>query len=153
MDNYNSFMVTRVNEFTAIKTGNINKKKSVSGSGGDFFGLLGASEAENSPVVSAPADLSALSNIDALISLNEITDEDANRKTVLQQGENTLDSLEKLRLALINGTITENMVAGLNQTLSTMKQQYVNDRKLMGVIQDIELRAAVELAKLEMASR
>ncbi len=61
-----------------------------------------------------------------------------------------LDVLEELRRRLLTGTLPMSVLLDLKRNISLQKQM-TNDPALTGVIEDIELRAAVELAKLETA--
>ncbi|MEI7668872.1 MAG: flagellar assembly protein FliX [Pseudomonadota bacterium] len=148
-------MITRINEYSSVnKTGSVGKKKSVSGTGGgDFLGLLGAAEVDNTQIVSSPSDITSINNIDSLLTLQEMPDEEVSKRKAVKQSEIAIDSLDSLRHAIINDSINENIINRLGEDIANLKQQFVGDKKLLALIQDIELRAAVEQAKLEYARK
>ena len=58
-----------------------------------------------------------------------------------------LDKLEEIRLGLLLGTIPQSRLEQLAHLVRAQREQ-VNDPKLTAILDEIELRAAVELAKL-----
>ena len=145
----------KIGEFApAGKTGSVGKKKpasSASGLSGDFFGLLSAGEAENVSSLSAASDIQPVS-MDGLLSLQEIPADELRKRQALQESQTTLETLESLRFALLSGSVPEHLLHTLTRVVAYQKEQ-LNDPRLMSIIEDIELRAAVELAKLERASQ
>jgi len=125
------------------------KKRGEVSQAGNFSDLLAASGTEESTAVSATGDVAAaaLSN---LLALQEISEEDIQRRKLMQQGKNLVDVLERLRQQLLIGTLPRHLLQDLSRQLSLHKQK-TPDPELNALIEDIELRAAVELAKLEMA--
>ena len=89
----------------------------------------------------APAAMSSL------LALQEVPEEYLNRKKLLQQGNNMLDTLDKLHRQLLMGPITFQTLRNIEQEIATQKQT-VDDPKLLEIIAEIELRAAVEADKL-----
>ena len=85
-----------------------------------------------------------------LLALQEISEEDIRRKKIIQRGNNLLDSLEKLRNQLLMGTLSPQLLLDLTRQISMQKQTDA-DPRINDLIEEIELRAAVELAKLEKA--
>jgi hypothetical protein len=129
------------------------KKDSSSVGGGDFLGLLSTNETETTTPPSAMQEMPQVNSLDGLLSLQELPeDELRKRKAVVEDGEETIEALETLRHALLTGTVPEHLLQTLGKVVAAQKQQ-VNDPRLMSIIEDIELRAAVELAKLERASQ
>jgi len=59
-----------------------------------------------------------------------------------------LDQLDELRHGLLDGSISEESLGNLSK-LVRAKRENVDDPQLMEVLDEIELRAEVELAKLE----
>jgi hypothetical protein len=58
-----------------------------------------------------------------------------------------LDHLEEIRLGLLLGTIPMAKLEQLGQLVRAKRDQ-INDPQLLAILDEIELRAAVELAKL-----
>lgn len=144
----------KITDYSPVsKPGASAKKKGVSSSSdGGFFGLLSTSETESSTAPSPAADVQTLSSMDALLSLQEIPDNETTKQRAMEEGRGALETLEKLRLSLLSGTVSGNMLSKLGD-ISNLKKQAINDANLTSIINDIELRAAVELAKLERAAK
>jgi len=138
----------KVGEYSPVsKAGRATGKKNVSAAGGDFLGLLGIKEPDATPQIAFTNDVQSLS-MDTLLSLQQMPEEEFNRKKALQDSFDLLDTLDNLRNSLLGGEISKNTLAKL-QNIVALKKQIGNDSRLKDIIADIELRAAVEIAKLE----
>lgn len=133
----------------SIKSATGTPKKSGASSTA-FADFLQAAETGDAPAAAATGDVAAAAALNNLLALQEISQEDVQRKKLVQQGNNLLDSLEQLRKQLLIGTLPPHVLIDLTRQLAVQKQS-VADPALMEIIEDIELRAAVELAKLQMA--
>ena len=93
----------------------------------------------------AAAPLTATSGIDALLALQAVEDPLLARKKALRRGNALLDTLESIKADLLLGRVSEGR---LNQLMALIGQaRERNLPGLDGVLDDIELRARVELAK------
>jgi hypothetical protein len=88
-----------------------------------------------------------LSGIEALMALQEVPDAMAQRKRALARGDRMLDRLDDLRRGLLLGHISRDKLSDLARLAGESSSQ-VDDPALAEVLQEIELRAQVELAKL-----
>jgi hypothetical protein len=116
--------------------------------GGGFAAALhdeGAAAGGNS-AVGGPVGLSGVSTILALQGAPDSTERRA-RQRAIQRGDAMLDDLEQIRLGLLLGSIPRARLEQLAQLVRARREQ-VDDPKLMAILDEIELRAAVELAKL-----
>jgi hypothetical protein len=98
----------------------------------------------------APASVSgsgALGPVDALLALQEVAGEPNRRAQARQRGEDLLDRLDELRLALLDGRLPPATIARLVDVVAAQRVK-IDDPRLVEVLDQIELRAAVELAKL-----
>lgn len=87
------------------------------------------------------------SPISALAMLNEVEDAlEAPRKTI-ERGNELLDELEKIRDGLLFGGISVGRLQRVAQMLAK-KEVIIQDPQLAEIMEEIEIRAAVELAKL-----
>lgn len=141
----------KVTGFDPLKpAGATTKKGGASSVSGGFSSLLGLSDTEE--VVATPlSNIAAPTSVTNLLSLQEVSEEEVKRKKLVQQGQNMVEVLERLRRQLLSGAISPETMQDLARNLKTQKQ-VVTDPGLMTLIADIELRVAVELAKLEMAA-
>jgi hypothetical protein len=110
--------------------------------GGSFF--VSEPEAGETQVASAqPVANSA--GIDALLALQAVDDPLFAKKKALRRGNALLDTLETIKADVLMGQVSEGR---LNQLMALIGQ--ARERNLPGldaVLDDIELRARVELAK------
>ncbi len=93
----------------------------------------------------APTTVSAL---DALLTVQEIPDATAGRRRAVQRGDALLDRLEDVRLALLTGVLPRERLEQLSRLAGTSRAA-VTDPRLSAVLDEIDLRVAVELAKLD----
>jgi hypothetical protein len=119
----------------------VRKSERGRGAAGTFSVPTSAPEAAGGS--SAPASLAA---VDVLVALQEQSDNLEERRQSLRRGRDMLDLLDEMRHGLLAGTVSE---AGLTQLLGAVEAERggVADRGLAGVLNEIELRARVELAK------
>ena len=86
--------------------------------------------------------------VDALLALQEVdSDDPGGRNQGRRRGEELLDSLDELRLGLLTGSLPLAMIERL-ASLAAAKRGQVDDPRLVEILNEIEVRAAVELAKL-----
>jgi hypothetical protein len=90
----------------------------------------------------------ALSGVEALFALQEVPDATAERKRAAARGDQLLDRLDDLKMGLLLGHISRDKLADLAR-LARQSSDNVSDPNLKEVLQEIELRARVELAKLQ----
>lgn len=114
-----------------------------SAGGGSFPSALGGDPAAT---VATPAS-TAMQTVEGLLSLQEVADGLAGRRRGVARGEQLLDALEELRLALLAGAVPRGQLAALAR-LAAEQVPLVDDPRLAAILGEIELRAAVELAKL-----
>lgn len=119
--------------------------------GGAAFSLGAAPSSTTS--AGAPAAAATLAGLDAVLLLQAEADTpQERRRRSAQRGQDLLDGLDRLKAALLGGRVAPQdlrVIAGrLNERAGLS-----GDPRLDGLMAEIELRAAVELAKLEMARR
>jgi len=111
-------------------------------SSGGFFEIgQGASPHAAQPMASVAPSAS----LDALLALQAVEDPLLKRRKLVRRGNQLIDTLEGLRADILAGRLSEGR---LNQLMAVMSQ--ARDRMEPGLdslLDDIELRARVELAK------
>ncbi|TQV71280.1 flagellar assembly protein FliX [Denitrobaculum tricleocarpae] len=118
-------------------------ERSGSAKAGGFAQALGSGK-------SAPAGLESaapLGALDALVALQEVDDPTTGRAKAQQRGEDLLDRLDQLRMGLLLGRVSVSELERLS-TLVNRETAATADPRLREILSEIELRAAVELAKL-----
>jgi hypothetical protein len=92
-------------------------------------------------IVGAPASLGAM------LALQAVADPAERRRRAVRRGHALLDRLEELRLGLLEGGVPQASLRHLRSGLAG--DDLADEPQLRAVLEGIELRAAVELAKLE----
>lgn len=100
---------------------------------------------------SAAGAVGAVPSTAALLVLQADAIDPDQRRRGLQRGRRQLDDLDALKLGLIDGRADGATVAALKAGL-TAERQPTGDASLDEVLREIDVRAAVELAKLAMAA-
>jgi hypothetical protein len=93
--------------------------------------------------------MSGVMGVEALLALQDVGDPLEGRRRTVRRASRLLDVLEDLKIALIDGVLTPDKVRALVKTLGE-KRESTGDPILETVLDEIETRAAVELAKLEV---
>lgn len=103
------------------------------------------SEGQQATRPGAAAAASSTTPIDALLALQAVDDPTARRKRQARRGRSLLDTLDAIRTDLLVGQVSE---GHLNQLMMLIGQAREHTEPgLDAVLDDIELRARVELAK------
>ena len=92
-----------------------------------------------------------VSGVDALLSIQEVGDYSGSRAKARARGEALLDRLDGLRLGLLGGSMPREQLDDL-QRLVASERQAIDDPRLNEVLDEIDLRVQVELAKLSVRS-
>lgn len=82
-----------------------------------------------------------------LLSIQEIADATTGRSRARARGEAMLDRLDEIRLGLLTGAVPKERLVELSR-LARVRRGETDDPRLVEVLDEIELRAEVELAKL-----
>jgi class II flagellar assembly regulator FliX len=98
------------------------------------------------PTPAAPP--ATVSSLDTLLTVQEIPDALAARRRAVQRGDALLDRLEDVRLALLTGVLSRERLEQLSRLARTSRDG-IADPRLNAVLDEIDLRVAVELAKLD----
>lgn len=132
------------------KTSGVKKAgKTGSAAGASFGSLLEASESE------APAHAAAtgvIAGIDSLLAAQE-TDDPAQRaakKRMKARGEDVLKQLDKIRLGMLTGTLSVGNLLDVADVVASHRER-INDPQLSSLLDEIDLRAQIEIAKMRMA--
>lgn len=102
-----------------------------------------ASETAPSPAAGGGATVTSLS---AVLALQSVEDATSGRKRALRHGNDLLDALENLKVELLGGKVPPERLQRLIGMLKSRRPS--DDADVEAVVDEIELRARVELAKL-----
>ncbi len=106
---------------------------------------IGGNATAKAGTTAAPTNAATLGALGAMLALQEFEDPRERRKRGLKRGHDLLDRLESLKIALLSGQMPDAEMDALVTTLSTRVP--TGDPRLESLIDDIDLRARVELAK------
>jgi hypothetical protein len=118
-------------------------ERTKSSESGGFARELGGETPAGGPVSGA----AGLGSVDALLALQEVPDSLTPDGKARRRAEALLDELDQLRLDLLTGALPQARLERL-ATLAAVQRERIDDPRLAQVIEEVELRAAVELAKL-----
>mgnify|MGYP003136933042 FL=1 len=90
-----------------------------------------------------------MSAIGSLLSLQEVDDPLTGKRRARERGRRLLDALDDVRVGLLTGTLPKAVLGELARLVGEARDS-IDDPELAGVLDDIDLRAQVELAKLQM---
>ncbi len=101
---------------------------------------------ESTAVESRPAaTVAPATSLDALLALQSVEDPLLKKKKIVRRGTQLLDTLEEIKTDVLTGRVSESR---LNQLMAVLGQAREKaDPRLDALLDDIELRARVELAK------
>ncbi|MBS0533589.1 MAG: flagellar assembly protein FliX [Proteobacteria bacterium] len=111
--------------------------------GGGTFSL---SDSETPSGTSSATGLRSIANLDGLLALQGIDDLLERKKRGAAKGRRALDVLDELKLGMIDGSLDTATVARLRVAAEGLTES-TGDAGLDGVLAEIDLRVAVELAK------
>ncbi|CAA7620236.1 Flagellar assembly protein fliX [Candidatus Terasakiella magnetica] len=101
---------------------------------------------EEAHAVETPVGISSVDALLVVQGMDNSTEREARRRLV-RRGEELLDGLEDLRHGLLMGEIPKEKMVALSQMVRTRRES-CGDPRLAAVLDEIELRVEVELAKL-----
>ncbi|AMJ63585.1 hypothetical protein AXW83_09735 [Bosea sp. PAMC 26642] len=112
-------------------------------SGGAAFTLPG----KDSAAAARGAGVSSAGPLDTLLAVQAHEEPQERKKRQAKRGHDLLDGLDRLKAALLSGRVQISELERLKDVLS-LRRESTDDPRLDEVLAHIELRAAVELAKL-----
>lgn len=132
-----------------VRTNATRRKPGADGAAaGDFAShMAGTSQAPTPAPVSGAAQIGS---VDALIALQTGDEGSAgNPRHELSRAEDLLDRLDQVRVGILTGRMSQVTLNDIVSRLEDRRREGVEPR-LAALIDEIELRAKVELAKLSM---
>ena len=126
-------------------------KGKTSGAGG-LFSLGMSSQTSSISAKTAVTASSSIGDIAAILAVQAAGDEAQHGKAAIRHGFRTLDILDDLKLDVLSGRVS---VARLNSLAGVVERERaeISDPVLGNLLDHIELRARVELAKFEKTSK
>ncbi|MDZ4370324.1 MAG: flagellar assembly protein FliX [Phenylobacterium sp.] len=119
--------------------------------GGQGFSVAGAATPQ-APTVSSVAGPAGVMGVEALLALQDVESATERRRRSVNRAGRLLDELDDLKIALLGGELSQGQLDRLARAAREQRAA-TEDPALEAVLDEIETRAAVELAKLESAGR
>jgi len=117
-------------------------------SGGAFSLGGGAAAGASAPAMSS-SSASGVAGVSALMALQGVEDVTERRRRSIRRGRGLLDRLDELKLAMLAGEAGEGALARLGRDIGEARPDE-DDVGLRNLLDQIDLRAKVELAKAEV---
>lgn len=129
------------------RTITLSRRPGTNGAKGADAGEPFARHLEEKPAASAAQATTPLNALGGVLAVQEVAASGGGGRAV-SYGHRLLDELHELRLAMIDGWLPERSLRRLAGLVGQARGE-VDDPRLAGVLDEIEVRAAVEAAKLE----
>lgn len=121
-------------------------KKATRSGGGDFMRHI--QDGDDDDGVSKSSTPQSAVGINPLFALQEVDDALSGKKRRAQaRADDILDRLEELRLGLLNGSFPVEKLHELVRVVQSQREN-LDDPQLQEILDEIDLRAQVEIAKL-----
>ncbi|MAK65153.1 MAG: flagellar biosynthesis protein FlgI [Maricaulis sp.] len=122
------------------------KRKTTSGASGNGFQVETGSQASGSAPMSGASAVSSVQSVDAILALQGVEDATQAKKKATERAMSLLDVLDELKIGLLEGGLPRSKLVALMNLLQTRRDQ-THDAQLEAALDEVETRAAVELAK------
>jgi len=129
-----------------------SRAKPAGGSPG--FSLPSVNAASGAASTASVGGLSGVGSVDALLALQEMGAVGGpleRRRRAVRRAEHILDLLGDVHIGMIDGDISHETLDRLTRAIREQREN-TEDPNLEGILNEIETRAAVELAKLQARS-
>ena len=125
-----------------------SRKTGKASQSGDASAFRQHIENTGSASTDGPGAMAPLAALNSLLAIQEVPDAMVGKRRAVLQGDALLDELKALQIDLVQGSVSEDRLRSLSGMLDQPRPA-IDDPELTRLLDDIELRAAVELAKFE----
>jgi len=116
--------------------------------GGSGFRLPSAGETSGPSQSGNVAGASAVMGVEAMLALQDVGTPTERKRRAVRRAGRLLDLLDEMKIALLEERITGENLLRLQVAIREQRSA-TDDPRLEGLLDEIETRAAVEIAKLE----
>jgi hypothetical protein len=136
-------MINRIEGTGPVRTPPaVRKTSKVSSSGGASF----SKHLEETEGTGAAQGTGAMGSVMGVFGIQEVDDALAHASKGKLRAQDILDRLEELRIGILAGALNKDKLEHLSKVVNERRQE-VTDSKLKEILDEIDLRAQVELAK------
>lgn len=124
------------------------KKDGVSGADSSFEDYIASGPGGAAPAVSTQS----IAKLDALLTVQGVDDPAgrAARQRARHRADTILDELDKVRMAMLSGNLTVGHMVDIADVVAAHREK-ITDPVLTALMDEVDLRAQVELAKMRVA--
>ena len=130
--------------------GQSGQAKSARSAGGAVFTPIRPGGVSETAATTGARAVAGVGSLAALIALQEVGGPLERRRRAVNRAGKLLDTLDALKIALLDDAVTPNLLSDLSRTVREQRED-TEDPGLDSLLAEIEMRAGVELAKLEMS--
>jgi hypothetical protein len=116
--------------------------------GGQGFQLPAVEAAAGPAQMARASSLSGVMSVDTILALQGVGGPLERKRRAVGRASRMLDALDEMKVSLLSGELTGAEIARLQQAVRDQREM-TDDPQLEAVLDEIETRAAVELAKFE----
>jgi len=122
------------------------------GGGGDGFRIVAPAAVAGPGQASSVSNVSGIMGVEALLALQDVGTPTERKRRAVGRAGRILDVLDEIKVAMLDGGLSG---ADLDRLRRAVREERAgtDDPNLEQVLEEIELRAAVEVAKLEFSGR
>lgn len=127
--------------------GKAGKKSKTGKADGSFSDFIASGPKETT----GASTTQSIVQVDALLALQGAEDpaQGSARRRMRNRANNILDELDKVRMAMLNNTMTVGHMLNIADVVASHRE-HISDPALTALMDEIDLRAQVELAKLRV---
>ena len=120
--------------------------------GGEGFRIFTPQQVAGPGQASSVSAAQGVMGVEALLALQDVGNPTERKRRAVGRAGRILDVLDHIKVAMLDGDLSS---ADLDRLRRAVREERAgtDDPKLEAVLEEIELRAAVEVAKLEFADR
>ncbi len=127
-----------------------NKKKTnKSSSDGSFGDFMNADETQAKSDVGGLSQINQTESLLAVQAAEDPTERSA-RQRMTKRADKILDMLEEMRMNILFGNVTVGQVMAIADVVASYREK-ISDPRLVVLLDEIDLRAQIEIAKLSVA--
>lgn len=131
----------------------VQKKKEAGkslGQGGSFGSMIGGGDSVSS--VNSGGLSSGIASIDVLLAAQSAEDpaQQKSKRRMQERAKDILGKLNEIKIAILTNRVTVGHMISIADVVATHREN-ISDPELSAILDEIDLRAHVELAKLQMA--
>ncbi len=133
------------------KTQKTSKSKGAS-STGKADGTFGSMVTGGAKEASGAGQTQSIAAVDALLAVQAAEDptERAAKRRMKERGDDLINKLDEIRVGLLTGEMTVGHVLNVADVVASHREK-ISDPELSGVLDEIDLRAQIEIAKMRKA--